>query len=148
MPDRRLRYVAAALAAVVAVTHLYWALPRLARQLHYGTVPDPRPAAFLLAVFAMVLGASLVVQGFDPRPIYLGGMVLMAIFIAGYAAWHTVLDHGGFWPGRHAHGHDAPFLSVVYSHLVDEPLELVSKIAEAALLIVLGALYARERTDE
>lgn len=145
MATDRLRLAAFALAVVVAATHLYWALPQIVRQLHFGMAHDPRPAAFLLAVFAMSLGVMLAYQGFDPGPVYLGGMALMVVFLVGYGAWHTVLDHGAFWPGRHAHGHDEPALWVIVDHLLADRLALVSKLAEAALLAVLALLYVEER---
>lgn len=146
-PDTLLRRVAGVLAVVVAGTHLYWALPEMARQLHYGQVPDPRPAAFLLATAAMLVGIMLVIQGFDPVPIYVGGIVLMVVFIAGYAAWHTVLDHGAFWPGRHSHSHDADPVWVILTHLRHDYVALISKIAEVALAGVLGVLVVRERSE-
>jgi len=142
--ERVLRLVAGTLAVVVAALHAYWALPDIARQLSVWQFPDPRPAAFLLATFAILMGIALVVQGFDPVPVYVGGIALMLVFLGGYAAWHTVLDHGAFWPGRHAHGHDAPAVAVVLGHLSADPFALVSKLTELALLAVLGVLTAIE----
>ncbi|MES3160463.1 MAG: hypothetical protein PPP55_02705 [Halorubrum sp.] len=146
--DRTLRHVAAGLAAVVAGIHLYWALPVAVDQLRFGLVHDPRPAAFLLATMAMLMGAILVVQGFDPLPVYVGGIVLMLVFLGGYAAWHTVLDHGAFWPGRHAHGHaETGPGRLIAVHLLDDSMAFASKVAEAALLGVLSVLTARELAD-
>lgn len=147
MSDRTLRRVAGVLTVAVAGVHLYWALPVLSLQLRVGMVHDPRPIAFILASFAMIFGLLLAVQGFDRRPLYVGGMVLMVVFIVGYASWHTVLEHGGFWPGRPAHGHDAPFHEVMITHLRADPVALFSKLTELALLAVLGVLYAQERDD-
>ncbi|GAB6878563.1 hypothetical protein JCM17823_08370 [Halorubrum gandharaense] len=147
-PDTLLRRAAAVLAVVVAGTHLYWALPEMARQLHYGQVPDPRPAVFLLATVGIFVGIMLVAQGFDPTPVYVGGILLMVTFIAGYVAWHTVLDHGAFWPGIRAHGHDADPVSVVLTHLRHDSLALTSKLAETALAGVLAVLLVRERSAD
>lgn len=143
--ERPLRLAAGVLAVLVAGLHAYWALPDMARQLSVWQFPDPRPAAFLLATFAIVMGLMLVVQGFDPLPIYVGGVALMLVFLGGYAAWHTVLDHGAFWPGRHAHGHgDASAVVIVADHLRADTFALVSKLTELALLAVLAALIAIE----
>lgn len=140
-----LRLIAGALAVVVAGLHAYWALPDMARQLSVWQFPDPRPAAFLLVTMAMMMGLALAVQGFDPLPIYVGGAGIMVTFLGGYVAWHTVLEHGAFWPGRHAHGHhDAGAVEVVIDHLAADAFALVSKVTELALLVVLVALIAIE----
>ncbi|WP_418281313.1 hypothetical protein [Halorubrum sp. DTA98] len=146
---RPLRIAAGLLATVVAGIHAYWALPNAATQLLVWQFPDPRPAAFLLATVAILAGIALAVQGFDPLPIYVGGIALMVAFLGGYAAWHTVLDHGAFWPGRHAHGHsDASAIAVVATHLFADRLALASKAAEAALLAVLAVLTGIELRSE
>ena len=146
---QQLHRLGAALAVFVAGIHLYWALPVAARQLRYMQIHDPRPAAFLLAAMGILAGIALVYQGFNPLPIYLGGIGLMLVFLFGYAGWHTVLDHGAFWPGRpgHGHSHGATF-GVVIDHLRDDPVALASKIGELALLVVLGALAIDRRRDE
>ena len=142
---RGLRIAAGMLAVAVAGLHAYWALPRLTAQLSVWQFPDPRPVAFLLATAAILMGILLVVQGFDPLPVYVGGIALMIVFLGGYVAWHTVLEHGAFWPGRHAHGHgDASAVTVVVDHLRADRLELASKLTEAALFAVLAALTAIE----
>ena len=147
--ERVLRLVAGTLAVVVAALHAYWALPDIARQLSVWQFPDPRPAAFLLATFAILMGIALVVQGFDPVPVYVGGIALMLVFLGGYAAWHTVLDHGAFWPGRPAHGghSDLGPLRLIAVHLLDDSLAFASKLVEAALLAVLSVLTVRELND-
>lgn len=143
--ERPLRLAAGALAVAVAALHAYWALPGMVRQLSVWQFPDPRPGAFLLATVAILMGIMLVVQGFDPVPIYVAGIGLMLVFLGGYVAWHTVLDHGAFWPGRHAHGHgDASAVAIVVDHLIADPFALVSKLTELALLSVLVALTAIE----
>ncbi len=144
--DRTLRRAAAGLAVLVAAIHLYWAMPVLLRQLQAGLIHDPRPIAFVIASAAIVAGVTLTALGAERRPFYLGGIALMAVFLVGYAAWHTVLDHGAFWPGRPAyHHHDQGFITIMVTHLADDPIALVSKTAELALLTLLGVLYVRER---
>ncbi|MBP1921355.1 hypothetical protein J2751_000344 [Halorubrum alkaliphilum] len=147
--DRMLRRLAGVLAAAVAGIHLYWALPVAVDQLRFGILHDPRPAAFLLATMAMLMGVLLVVQGFDPLPVYVGGILLMLVFLVGYAAWHTVLDHGAFWPGRPAHGGHSELgpIRLVVVHLQDDSLAFASKVVEAALLAVLSVLTVRELRD-
>jgi len=140
-----LRLIAGVLAVVVAGLHAYWALPDMARQLSVRQFPDPRPAVFLLATMAMLMGVVLLLQGFDPLPIYVGGVGLMITFLGGYVAWHTVLEHGAFWPGRQAHGHHgAGAVEIVIDHLAADAFALVSKVTELVLLVVLVALIAIE----
>lgn len=142
--DRTLRRVAGVLAVVVAGLHAYTVLPDMARQIFYWQFPDPRPVTFLLATMAILMGIVLVIQGFDPLPIYVGGIALMLAFVLGYLAWHTTLGHGAFWPGRQAVEHDVSQLYVVYLHLVHNHVELASKVGEVALLAVLSVLSVRE----
>ena len=143
--ERPLRWSAGVLAAGVAGLHAYWALPNMALQLQVWQFPDPRPAAFLLATMAILMGIILVILGFDPLPIYVAGAALMVVFLGGYVAWHTVLEHGAFWPGREPHGHhDAGVVEVVVDHLSNDTFELVSKLSELALLVVLSALATIE----
>ncbi|SNR35878.1 hypothetical protein [Halorubrum vacuolatum] len=143
--ERPLRWSAGVLAVVVAGLHAYWALPNMALQLQVRQFPDPRPAAFLLATMAILMGITLVMLDFDPLPIYVAGAALMLVFLVGYVAWHTVLEHGAFWPGREPHGHhDAGTVEIVIDHLANDTFELVSKLSELALLVVLSALATIE----
>lgn len=141
---KKLRYIAAVLAIAVAAVHLLHprlGAPRLVMFLEFGTLLDPRPLAFTLAGFFIVFGIVLVYQGLFVRAVYLGGIALMLVFVFGYVAWHTVLNHGGFWPHIHAHGHDGGVVETVWIHLVSDTYAMVSKLLEAALLAVLVALY-------
>ncbi len=142
-----LRYLAGALALVVAAIHLYWGFPRLITQLQIAAVPDPRPFVFVVSSVAIILGIAQVLDGREPAPIYLAGIALMIAYIGGYVAWHTVLGHGGFWPwGPDPITHDAGPAEVVISHLLADPLALVSKVLELSLAIVLTVLYRGEKT--
>ena len=139
------RLVAAGLAFLIAIVHLYWGMPRLTAYLMAGTMPDPRPPLFVLSGVAILVGVSIVAAGGDRRPIYVAGIALMLTYLLGYVAWHTVLDHGGFWPwgpGGHAHGGNP--VVVIAQHLLADPLALVSKAAELCLLVLLVVLYRRE----
>jgi len=146
-----LRYAAGALAVAVAGIHIFWGFPRLVTQLQIGAVPDPRPAVFVLSGVAIFLGIAQVLDGRDPKPIYLAGIGLMVAYIAGYVAWHTILGHGGFWPwGPEAITHDQPAHIVVVEHLLADPLALASKLLEIALAGLLAVLYRQDTasTDE
>lgn len=146
-----LRYLGAVLAIVVAGVHLLHpdlGAPRLLIYLQVGTLFDPRPLIFTVAAFLIVFGIVLVYHGLFVRQIYLLGIVLMVILLIGYVAWHTVLDHGGFWPHLPAHGHhDTGFFETVWIHLRGDTIAMVSKVHELALLGVLILLYVTDRPE-
>ena len=142
------RYLAGALALLVAGIHLYWGFPRLVVYVQAGMVPDPRPLLFVASAIAILLGIARVLDGSDPDRIYLAGIGLMLTYIAGYALWHTGLAHGAFWPwGPEPITHDESALRVVADHLLADRLAQVSKLAEALLAAVLFVLY-RGQNDE
>ncbi len=139
-----LRYLAAGLLLAVAATHLYWGFPRLVTQIQIGIVHDPRPPVFVLSGTAIVLGIARVLDGANPRPLYLVGIALMLGYIAGYAAWHTVLGHGAFWPwglGGDGLHYDMGFVELMITHLSVETTAAISKVFEIAAAIVLTILY-------
>ena len=146
--DHQLRYVAAGLAYIVALLHLFHpklGFPRLIAYISIGQpFLDPRPAAFVLSAGAIILGVKLVWFGAPQKPIYLLGMLLMLTYIFGYFAWHYT-GHGGFLPGREAYGHGelSPVENVV-AHLADDAWARASNLAEGALLLILALLYYRE----
>jgi hypothetical protein len=151
--SRLLRYLAAALAVVVAAIHLFhpdlgiWAL---FVYLGVPAIPDPRPPLFVLSAVAILLGIALVADGvLDVRIAALAGMVLMVSFVVGYFAWH-MFGHGAWWPwGAGMGGHSHSFTEILFDehHLRDDPIALASKVAELALLVVLAVLYAGESSD-
>jgi hypothetical protein len=145
---RRLRWVAAVLALVVAAIHLLHPSHgghALVIYASAGYLGDPRPLLFTLGGFALVFGVVLGANGFAGRRLYLAGILVVLPLFFGYAAWHTLLDHGAFWPYIEAHGaHDENSVLVVFAHLRVERLALVSKLAELGLLGCLLVLY---RTD-
>jgi len=145
------RYAAGALAVAVAAIHVFWGFPRLVTQLQIGAVPDPRPATFVLSGALIFLGIAQILDGRNPKPIYLAGIGLMIAYIVGYVAWHTVGGHGAFWPwGPEPITHDMPAYIVVVDHLLADPLALVSKLLELTLAGLLAVLYRQdaESTDE
>ncbi len=146
-----LRRVAGGLALLVAVIHLFhptYGFPRLLEYLRLGTLYDPRPLLFTLSAVAIIAGVLLAFNGAPRRPLYVAGILLMVSYLAGYAAWHTVLEHGAFWPHIEAHGHhDAGVFEVVVDHLRADTWELVSKVSETALLLLLVALTVIDDGD-
>jgi len=145
MRDAGIRYAAGGLAVTVAAVHIFWGFPRLVTQIQIGAVPDPRPAAFVISGALIFLGIAQILDGRDPKPIYLAGIGLMFAYILGYVAWHTVLGHGGFWPwGPEPITHDMPAHMVVVDHLLSDPLALFSKLTELLLAGLLAVLYSRD----
>lgn len=147
LPERNLRIITGFFAAFVAFIHIghpQLGLPRLIRHIQVGTFFDPRPLVFTLAGIAIFVGLILAYNGLYERELYALGVVLMIVFIVGYGLWHTVLDHGGFWPHIHGHSHDDQFWVVTIAvHLVGDPIALLSKISEVIVLIGLIALLRR-----
>lgn len=146
---RRLRWVAAALALVVAALHLLHPSHGGHALVVYaaaGYLGDPRPLLFTLGGFALVFGVLLGYNDFAGPRLYLAGIVVVLPFFVGYGLWHTVFDHGAFWPYIEAHGsHEENPVLVVLAHLRVERLALVSKLAELGLL---GCLVALLRVDK
>ena len=145
----RLRVAAAVLAAVVAGIHLLHpsqggvALVVFAR---VGYLGDPRPLLFTLGAFALVFGVVAGAQGLAGRRLYLGGIAVTLAFLLGFLAWHTALDHGGFWPHLEAndHSHRHPLL-VAADHLRRDGLLWAATLAELALLAALAVLSRADR---
>lgn len=141
----RLRVVAVVLAVVVAGIHLLHPSQGGVALLVYarvGYLGDPRPLLFTAGAFALVFGIVAGSQGLDRRPLYLGGIAVTLAFLLGFLAWHTVLDHGGFWPRLEANDHPGRHpLLVAVDHLRRDGLVLASKLAEIGLVVALVVLY-------
>lgn len=150
----RFELLAGGIALGVAGIHLYWGIPRFTAQVAIGSYTDPRPLAFVLSGHAIVLSITLVLLDvIDTRRLYLPGIILMCVHIVGYAAWHTVLSHGGVVDPAgtghsHTHGPAGHVLSgllwnlaIVLEHVLNSPLALVSKVLELAEFLLLGYLY-------
>lgn len=143
-PVTELRLVGGILAVAIAGIHLFhprFGSLRLVQYLQLGTIYDPLPVLFTLTSFLIVLGILLVHRGLLIRPVYLLGILLMVGLILGYAAWHSLLDHGAFWPHIATHGHEGlgP-IELLIGHAVDDPLGMLSKVLEFMLAGVLVAL--------
>ena len=144
----RLRLLAGGLALFTAVVHLVHPSQGGAALLVYaqaGYLGDPRPLAFTLAAFALISGVLLGYNGFAGRTLYLGGVVVTLCLLVGFVAWHTLLDHGAFWPYLEPNTHGGNPLVVAARHLLDDPLVLTSKLAELALLGCLVVFLLEDR---
>lgn len=151
LDDRHTRFVrvcAGALAILVAWLHLLhpeYGYEQLLRYIEYGTVFDPRPPLFVLSGLAVFAGVVLVFKGVAKRPVYLLGIALVGVYLLGYVAWHTVLDHGAFWPHIDPHHHeDVGLFESMVSHLRADTIAMVSKTAEFVLAIFLIVLHATD----
>ncbi|AGN01655.1 hypothetical protein L593_08550 [Salinarchaeum sp. Harcht-Bsk1] len=136
------------LAGLVVATHLYWGLDRFAEQLRYGVYVDPRPVLFVLSSAAIIAGAAYVALGGRRKPVYALGIALMLVYLFGYWGWHLMGHLPALpWVDDQSHPHPGwgPF-ETLYRHLAADHLALVSKLAEATLALVLGALWLDERT--
>ena len=141
---RILRVCAGALAVLVAWLHLLhpeYGYDQLLRYVEFGTLFDPRPPLFVLSGLAILAGVVLVLTDVSKRPVYLFGTALIGTYLLGYVAWHTVLDHGAFWPHIEPHHHEtAGLVESMVDHLQADTIALVSKAAEVVLLLLLLAL--------
>lgn len=144
-----LRVVAGGLAVLVAGVHILHprlGAPRLVLHLRMGTLFDPRPLVFTLTAFAILFGVLLAYQGLYVRQVYLVGMALMLTLLLGFAVWHTLLSHGGFWPHLPTQGHVESVPVTVWRHLVGDAAVAASKLLELATLVVLTVLYRFDTT--
>lgn len=148
-PRRELRIVAGIIATVVALIHLFHprlGVPRLIEYIEVGQLFHPLPPIFTASAIFIVFGIVLVYQGILIRLVYALGIVMMAGFVIGYMAWHTVLDHGAFWPTLEGAVHDQPnALVLLWLHMSEDPLGVVSKVLEIKLAAVLGMLLLIDR---
>lgn len=153
LTDQQLRYIAAGLAYLVAGLHIFHprrGFPRLVNVLLLDDplrflAHDPRPLLFVLSGLAIIISIKLVLFGVSRKPIYVFGMLLMAIYFGGYFAWHLT-GHGGFLPTREPLYHGLHPIEAVMAHLTEYAWARWTKVAEAVLFIVLAVLFRRETT--
>lgn len=131
---RTLQFAALQLVGAVAVVHLAVGTEQLASVAAGGLLDEylggravERPRAPLFVVSGVAILGGLVAAGrgwLDRRTAYQLGIAAMAVYLGGWVAWHTVLDHGFALSGgaatttEHSHG---GLLATLYSHYV-EPL--------------------------
>lgn len=139
--------VAAHLVIVVAVIHLSMGLLEWFKYAHAGLLfpPDLRWPLFVLSGFALIAGLFIAAQS-PPRrrrPLYVAGILLMAVYVVGYFGWHL----GGhrmkliFGPGTDHHG---PLDQFLLDHLFAGPVEFLAISTEVALAVMLAYLLIRD----
>ncbi|WP_331235289.1 hypothetical protein [Natronorarus salvus] len=143
--ETALQLVTAQLVAVAGVIHLWDSVPRLVTYWEAGATPDPLAPLSALFVLGLVAGLLAFVLGARRDLVYLYGALLMVGPLVGYVAWHFVGDLGGLLPGAFGHTHGGPFLAGLSEHMVADPVDFVSKVAELGALVCLSALFVIER---
>jgi hypothetical protein len=168
---RKLRFLAVQLVGAVAVVHLVVGLTGFIEILVNGLLVTyltefvferPRTLLFTLSGSAILVGLFATARGrLDLRRAYLLGATMLAAYLVGWLAWHTVLDHGfaltGGGPTETTHSHGG-VLATLFSHYVEPLLAtlgaagsgtpgsgrtllgIVSVTLEAAGLVVIGLL--------
>jgi len=139
--------ITAGIAVLVGALHFFHpthGFPRLVQYARFLVAPDPRPFAFTLSGLALFAGVALGVADIHRKKLYLLGSAMMLTFLVGYGAWHTLLDHGAFWPGIESgtHTHDHPLVTIS-GHLFNDGYALLSKLLEVLLLGCLAVCYRR-----
>jgi hypothetical protein len=168
---RKLRFLAVQLVGAVAVVHLVVGLTGfleilvnglLATYLTEFVLERPRTLLFTVSGIGILAGMVATARGrLDLRRAYLLGALVLAGYLVGWLAWHTVLDHGfaltGGGPTETTHSHGG-VLGTLFSHYVEPLLAtlgaagsgtpgtgrtllgIVSVTLELAGLVVLGLL--------
>jgi hypothetical protein len=138
---RKLRFLAVQVVGAVAVVHLVVGLTGfleilvnglLAAYLTEFVFERPRTLLFTLSGVAILAGMAATATGrLDLRRAYLLGAGVLATYLLGWVAWHTVLGHGLALSGGSAeagsvagHSH-AGLLDTLRSHYVDPLLATV-----------------------
>ena len=168
---RKLRFLALQVVGAVAVIHVVAGAAELLRFARAGLLVEylvggqalrqPEPWLFVLSGLAVLGGAVAVGLGrLEYRRAYALGAATMLVYLLGWLAWHSLLDHGLLGAGEAAaddHTH-AGLLEIVVSHYVgplvgvftgvDQPgrvtLAVVSKTLEAVALTLLSVLYVAD----
>jgi hypothetical protein len=139
--------VAAHLVVLVAVIHLALGVSNWLTYLRAGILlpPDLRWPLFVVSGVALVGGLVAAVADAERRPLYVGGIVLMAVYIVGYFAWHASGHRPLFFvgPGTHHHGSTLAYLA---AHAVAGPVETLALTSETALAGLLGYDRYRNRS--
>lgn len=139
---RKLRFLAVQVVGAVAVVHLVVGLAGFLEILVNGLLAAyltefiferPRPALFTVSGLVILGGMAATARGrLDLRRAYLLGVGVLAIYLLGWIAWHTVLGHGLALSGGsggaetvagHSHG---GLLDTLRSHYIDPLLATVA----------------------
>ncbi|MFC7235810.1 hypothetical protein [Halosegnis marinus] len=128
---RALQFAAVQVVGAVAVVHFAVGSEQLGSLAANGLLGDylggrvlerPRAPLFLLSSLALLGGMVAAGRGYvERRTAYQLGIAAMLVYLGGWVAWHTVLDHGfalsGGAPEATAHTHGG-LLDTLYSHYV------------------------------
>lgn len=171
---RKVRFGTLQVVGAVAVIHLVVGVAELLRFASAGLLArylttgqllaQPTPLLFTLSGLA-ILGGVLAVglDHLDYRLAYALGMAVMAVFLVGWLAWHSVFDHGVAGPSSTADTTHQGFVNVVASHYVGplgniftggaQPgrvtLAVISKTIEVVAIALLAVLYLSDpRVEE
>lgn len=138
--------VAVHLVVLVAVIHLALGVSNWLTYLRAGILvpPDLRWPLFVVSGVALVGGLVAAIAGAERRPLYVGGIVLMAVYVVGYFAWHASGHRPLFFvgPGTQHHGSTLAYLA---AHAVAGPVETLALTSETALAGLLGYDLYRNR---
>jgi hypothetical protein len=146
---RVLMYLGTILTSIVGGIHLFHpshGIPPLLLMISVDPtllVFDPRPLAFVVSGFGLLVGLIVSLTATNRDPYYVAGIFLAITYIVGYFAWHFT-GHGGFLPGREPLLHGLSPLENVIIHLTGDLWAAIAKITEVAMVAVLGVLYFRE----
>ena len=139
------KLLAAHLVVVVAVIHLTLGLFNWIRWASAGFLlpRDLRWPLFVVSGLALFVGLLLVAQGRYRRPLYAGGIALMAVYVLGYFGWHTSGHRPLLFFGEGA-GHNGPLVPFLLDHLFAGPVKFLALVSEVALAVVLVYLLVKE----
>jgi hypothetical protein len=139
-------YLATAhLAVLVAVIHVTLGLYNWIRWASAGfLVPrDLRWPLFVFTGVVLVVGILLAAQGRYRRPLYLGGIALMAGYVVGYFGWHASGHRPLLFFGE-GHLHTGPLVPFLLDHLFAGPVEFIAIVSEVLLAVLLAYLLVAE----
>jgi hypothetical protein len=151
--DRRtrlLRLAAGQLAVLVGMLHFFLGIRNWSVYLGAGLLvpPDARGPLWVLSGLLVLVAVPIVVlEGITDRRVYAAGITISLVYFLGYYAWHlgghrTLLITGDATP--HAGVGVVEFL---VSHTLAGPAEFFALLTEAALIVVLVALWRRPEPD-
>ncbi|UPV76345.1 hypothetical protein M0R89_19480 (plasmid) [Halorussus limi] len=137
--------LAAHLAVLVAVIHVTLGLYNWVRWASAGfLIPrDLRWPLFVFSGVVLVVGLLLAAQGRYRRPLYVGGILLMAVYVVGYFAWHATGHRPLLLFGEGA-THAGPLVPFLLDHLFAGPVKFLAIVSEVTLAVLLAYLLVRE----
>jgi len=150
--DRRtrlLRLAAGQLAVLVGMLHFWLGVRNWSAYLGGGILlpPDLRGPLWTLSGLLILVAVPIVVlEGITDRRVYAAGIALSLAYFVGYYAWHAGGHRLALIAGEpnNAHAIDAGF---VLSHTFAGAAEFFALLTEAALIVVLVALWRRPEPD-